>query len=219
MAGKQIADIAPLLMYVKRDRGSVTRIANRLGNPGPASPQHDWLILTPKANMPKPLHVFYPKPPKAADGSLLYERIPNKLQQQQQLLGLMDATNAAASAATATNVSAAGAATAELPIAKVGPLLNNAAAASAASTPAATAANSSTSASSSAVSTAAVTPMEVDGVPMAVPAPAAAGSIPAASATSQASSAALRPSSAALKRRIYDDSVNGVDRKWIHMLI
>ncbi|XP_055640267.1 metastasis-associated protein MTA3 isoform X2 [Toxorhynchites rutilus septentrionalis] len=75
-AGKSIADIRRLLTYKKRDRGSVTHIANRLGNPGPTV--GDWLILTPKDKMPKPEVVAFPKPPKAPDGSLLYERIPNK---------------------------------------------------------------------------------------------------------------------------------------------
>lgn len=75
-AGKSIADIRQLLTYKKRDRGSVTHIANRLGNPG--STVGEWLILTPKDKMPKPDVVAFPKPPKAPDGSLIYERIPNK---------------------------------------------------------------------------------------------------------------------------------------------
>lgn len=76
MTGKQISDIAHLLVYKKKDRGSVTHIADRLGNPGPVV--GEWLILTPKENMPKPDIVSFPKPPKAPDGSLMYERIPNK---------------------------------------------------------------------------------------------------------------------------------------------
>lgn len=75
-AGKSIADVRQLLTYKKRDRGSVTQIANRLGNPGATS--NEWLILTPKDKMPKPDVVAFPKPPKAPDGSLIYERIPNK---------------------------------------------------------------------------------------------------------------------------------------------
>lgn len=65
-----------LLVYKKRDRGSVTQIANKLGNP--SSGPHEWLILTPKDKMPKPEVMSFPKPPKAPDGSLIYERIPNK---------------------------------------------------------------------------------------------------------------------------------------------
>lgn len=65
-----------LLVYKKRERGSVTHKANKLGNPGPGP--HDWLILTPKDKMPKPDVLWFPKPPKAPDGSLIYERIPNK---------------------------------------------------------------------------------------------------------------------------------------------
>ena len=65
------------LAYKKKDRGSVTLIANRLGNP--ATTGCEWLKLTPKDQMPKPEKVAFPKPPKAPDGSLLYDRIPNKV--------------------------------------------------------------------------------------------------------------------------------------------
>lgn len=47
-----------------------------MGNPEPC--ETDWLKLTPKDKMPQPDKVAFPKPPKAADGSLIYERIPNK---------------------------------------------------------------------------------------------------------------------------------------------
>lgn len=91
--GKSIADIRRLLTYKKRDRGSVTHIANRLGNPGPTV--GEWLILTPKDKMPKPDVVSFPKPPKAPDGSLIYDRIPNKVEAEPKPL------NAAAAAAVA----------------------------------------------------------------------------------------------------------------------
>lgn len=65
-----------MLVYRKKNRGSVTHIADRLGNPEPI--EGDWLVLTPKDKMPQPDKVSFPKPPKAADGSLIYERIPNK---------------------------------------------------------------------------------------------------------------------------------------------
>lgn len=82
MTGKQIADIAPLLLCVEKKRGSVTQIANRLGDPGPPNSSiHEWLRLTPKDNLPKPVLVQFPKPPKAADGSLLYDRVPNRMLQ------------------------------------------------------------------------------------------------------------------------------------------
>lgn len=54
----------------------MTAIATRLGRPGPNVPQ--WLVLTDKDLLPQPEKVAFPKPPKAADGSLLYERVPNK---------------------------------------------------------------------------------------------------------------------------------------------
>lgn len=71
-----LTDIKSFLKYKRKDRGSVTMIANRLGNP--SSIGCEWLKLTPKENMPIPEKVAFPKPPKGPDGSLLYERIPNK---------------------------------------------------------------------------------------------------------------------------------------------
>ncbi|XP_018791425.1 PREDICTED: metastasis-associated protein MTA1 isoform X2 [Bactrocera latifrons] len=76
---KTAADIKKILLMKrkKRERGSVTKIANRLGCPGIGP--HEWLVLTPKDKIPKPDVVSFPKPPKAADGSLLYDRVPNKV--------------------------------------------------------------------------------------------------------------------------------------------
>jgi hypothetical protein len=72
-----VTDLKTFLKYKKKDRGSVTLIANRLGNP--ATTGCEWLKLTPKDQMPKPEKVAFPKPPKGPDGSLLYERVPNKV--------------------------------------------------------------------------------------------------------------------------------------------
>ncbi|XP_045483223.1 metastasis-associated protein MTA3 [Harmonia axyridis] len=74
--GKSAEELRRLLIYRKRNRGSVTQIANRLGNPGQVTAP--WLILTDKDSLPKPERVAFPKPPKAPDGSLMYDRIPNK---------------------------------------------------------------------------------------------------------------------------------------------
>lgn len=101
-AGKSIADIRRLLIYKKRDRGSVTHIANRLGNPGPTV--GDWLILTPKDKMPKPEVVAFPKPPKAPDGSLVYDRIPNKVVEAEPKPLNVAATAAATAAAVASTL-------------------------------------------------------------------------------------------------------------------
>ncbi|XP_025834946.1 metastasis-associated protein MTA3 isoform X2 [Agrilus planipennis] len=76
LAGKTINDLRHLLVYRRKMRENVTGIATRLGNPGGTTPQ--WLILTDKDNLPKPERVAFPRPPKAPDGSLLYERVPNK---------------------------------------------------------------------------------------------------------------------------------------------
>lgn len=74
--GKAFEEITKYMVYRKKNRGSVTKIANRLGNPEPND--NEWLKLTPKDKLPQPEKVAYPKPPKAPDGTLLYERIPNK---------------------------------------------------------------------------------------------------------------------------------------------
>ncbi|KAH8310371.1 hypothetical protein KR044_001020, partial [Drosophila immigrans] len=76
ISGKSQAEIKKMLLLKPKDRGSVTKIANRLGAPG--SGPHEWLVLTPKDQMPQPVVVSFPKPPKAPDGSLVYERVPNK---------------------------------------------------------------------------------------------------------------------------------------------
>ncbi|KAH8359693.1 hypothetical protein KR093_008390 [Drosophila rubida] len=76
ISGKSQAEIKKMLLLKPKDRGSVTKIANRLGAPG--SGPHEWLVLTPKDKIPQPLVVSFPKPPKAPDGSLVYDRVPNK---------------------------------------------------------------------------------------------------------------------------------------------
>ncbi|KAL7296490.1 hypothetical protein TKK_0009931 [Trichogramma kaykai] len=63
-----------------RLRPRVADIASRLGNhPQPSQPgEWDWLQLTAPGQRKQPEHVSFPRPPKAPDGSLLYERVPNK---------------------------------------------------------------------------------------------------------------------------------------------
>ncbi|CAB3248895.1 unnamed protein product [Arctia plantaginis] len=64
---------------VPRVRGPVGAVAARLsaarGVPVAPARAHDWLTLTPRDRMPAPPHVAFPKPPKAPDGSLMYERV------------------------------------------------------------------------------------------------------------------------------------------------
>ncbi|XP_049877852.1 metastasis-associated protein MTA3 [Pectinophora gossypiella] len=63
-----------------RARGPVgavaTRLAAALGTLAPRA--QDWLTLTPRDRMPVPPHVAFPKPPKAPDGSLVYERVVSR---------------------------------------------------------------------------------------------------------------------------------------------
>lgn len=64
MAGKTTAQLKELLLYRKKDRGSVTAIATRLGQ-YKETVTPEWLILTDKDKMPKAEIVAFPKPPSA----------------------------------------------------------------------------------------------------------------------------------------------------------
>ncbi|XP_067617860.1 metastasis-associated protein MTA3 isoform X3 [Eurosta solidaginis] len=88
---KTATDIKNILLMKrkKRERGSVTKIANHLGSPGKGP--HEWLVLTPKDKIPKPDVVSFPKPPKAPDGSLLYDRVPNKVLEVEKDLTILPA--------------------------------------------------------------------------------------------------------------------------------
>lgn len=82
LASKSPAELRILARAVRpRPRPRVTDIASRLGdlNSEPQLPgDWDWLMLTTPAQRKQPDRVSFPRPPKAPDGSLLYERVPNK---------------------------------------------------------------------------------------------------------------------------------------------
>ncbi|XP_015440276.1 PREDICTED: metastasis-associated protein MTA3 isoform X2 [Dufourea novaeangliae] len=81
LTSKSPAELRILARAVRpRPRPRVTDIATRLGDhPAPRQPgDWDWLALTAPAQRKQPDRVSFPKPPKAPDGSLLYERVPNK---------------------------------------------------------------------------------------------------------------------------------------------
>ncbi|XP_068619119.1 metastasis-associated protein MTA3 [Battus philenor] len=63
-----------------RVRGPVGAVAARLAaaHGGAAPRAQEWLALTPRDRMPAPNHVAFPKPPKAPDGSLMYERVASR---------------------------------------------------------------------------------------------------------------------------------------------
>jgi metastasis-associated protein MTA len=81
LTSKTTAELRILARAVRpRPRPRVTDIATRLGDhPSPRTPgDWDWLALTAPGQRKQPDRVFFPRPPKAPDGSLLYERVPNK---------------------------------------------------------------------------------------------------------------------------------------------
>ncbi|XP_061721769.1 metastasis-associated protein MTA3 isoform X2 [Cydia pomonella] len=67
-----------------RARGPVGAVAARLGSAlgGAPARAHDWLRLTPRDCLPVPPHVAFPKPPKAPDGSLMYERVLSRAEKE-----------------------------------------------------------------------------------------------------------------------------------------
>lgn len=79
LGGTSGAELRAAAPGVPRVRGPVGAVASRLaasrGAPVTQSRAHDWLQLTPRDRMPAPPHVAFPKPPKAPDGSLMYERV------------------------------------------------------------------------------------------------------------------------------------------------
>ena len=64
MVGKTVPQLKELLRYRKKERGSVTGIATRLGH-YKETVTPEWLILTDKDKMPKAAVVAFPKPPSA----------------------------------------------------------------------------------------------------------------------------------------------------------
>ncbi|XP_018401179.1 PREDICTED: metastasis-associated protein MTA2 isoform X1 [Cyphomyrmex costatus] len=81
LASKTPTELRILARAVRpRPRPQVIDIASRLGDhPAPRQPgDWDWLTLTAPAQRKQPERVSFPRPPKAPDGSLLYERVPNK---------------------------------------------------------------------------------------------------------------------------------------------
>ncbi|XP_063977312.1 metastasis-associated protein MTA3 isoform X1 [Diachasmimorpha longicaudata] len=81
LTSKSSAELRILAKAVRpRPRPRVTDIATRLGDhPVPRQPgEWDWLVLTAPGMRKQPDVVAFPKPLKAADGSLLYDRVPNK---------------------------------------------------------------------------------------------------------------------------------------------
>ena len=90
MSEMSAVDLKNLLRVTKKNRGSVTEVANRIGCPNPIVPA--WLILTDRANLPMPEQIFFPIPPKGPDGSFLYEKVPNKPEAEK--LSLNNAPNA-----------------------------------------------------------------------------------------------------------------------------
>ncbi|CAH1393761.1 unnamed protein product [Nezara viridula] len=90
IATKSPLELRALLHYNRKDRGSVTNIATRLGharNYELIVP--DWLAPTERDKIPRSERIAFPKPPKAPDGSLLYERIPNKPELEKNTSGIV----------------------------------------------------------------------------------------------------------------------------------
>ncbi|OXA59815.1 metastasis-associated protein MTA3 [Folsomia candida] len=76
--GKTSEELKPLVNgRTRKSAGaSVTEVSYKLGQSDRSNPE--WLLLTEKGKIPQPEKIAYPKPPKAPDGTLIYERVPDK---------------------------------------------------------------------------------------------------------------------------------------------
>jgi metastasis-associated protein MTA len=95
MTGYSEKRVRTLNSFTPKTRVNMEVVVKRLGQ-GDDGIQ-EWLILTPKNQLPQPEKEFYPRPPKRTDGSYIYERIPPS-----SAAAAAAATAAAAAAAAAT---------------------------------------------------------------------------------------------------------------------
>ncbi|CAL8111643.1 unnamed protein product [Orchesella dallaii] len=79
VTGKLPEELKQLVTGRKRQQpdAKVSEVAHTLGQSDRVTPE--WLILTEKSKLPQPDVVAFPKPPKGPDGTLLYERVPDKV--------------------------------------------------------------------------------------------------------------------------------------------
>ena len=66
--------IIKLYAFSKKSRVKMDAVVQKLGLKDLSV--QEWLILTPKDQIPKPATEMFPRPPKRPDGSYIYERIP-----------------------------------------------------------------------------------------------------------------------------------------------
>lgn len=74
MTGFSESRVRSLNTFRPKERGNMEAVVKKLGQTDIAI--QEWLILTPKDQIPKPEKEFFPRPPKRPDGSYIYERVP-----------------------------------------------------------------------------------------------------------------------------------------------
>ena len=74
MKGYSESRVRTLNTFNTRTRVKMAEVVKRLGQKDDAV--QEWLVLTPKDEIPKPVKEFYPRPPKRPDGSYIYDRVP-----------------------------------------------------------------------------------------------------------------------------------------------
>lgn len=67
--------IRQLNTFKPKTRPEMDKVVKKLGQTNLG--KQEWLVLTPRDELPKPKKEFFPRPEKRADGSYIYERIPN----------------------------------------------------------------------------------------------------------------------------------------------
>ncbi len=69
-----VFQIRHLNAFTPRKLDEMDVVVKRLGQTD--LDEQEWLVLTPRDQLPKPEKEFFPRPPKKSDGSYIYERVP-----------------------------------------------------------------------------------------------------------------------------------------------
>lgn len=75
MVGLGEKKLRQLNTFYPRTRVNMGVVVKRLGQSDDSV--HEWLVLTPKDQLPKPEKEAYPRPAKRPDGSYIYDRLPS----------------------------------------------------------------------------------------------------------------------------------------------
>ena len=85
VAKMESAEIRRCNSFSERKRPPMDSVVKKLGQKD--LKKQEWLVLTPRDQMPRPEKEFFPRPPKRDDGSYIYDRVPVSCESDQWLKG------------------------------------------------------------------------------------------------------------------------------------